>query len=51
MCDKCIEIDKKIGHLRDLATRVLDQTTTDGIAKLIEELLDQKLKLHPDDEE
>jgi hypothetical protein len=50
MCDKCNELDKKIEHLRDLATRVLDQMTTDGIAKLIQELLDEKLKMHPGEE-
>jgi hypothetical protein len=33
-----------------LATRVLDRTITDGIAKLIQELLDQKAELHPEGE-
>ena len=49
MCDKCDELDKKIGHLRDLAARLLDQKTTDGIAKLAQELLDQKARLHPEE--
>ena len=50
MCDKCTELDEKIGHLKDLATRVLDQMTTDGIADLVRELRDKKKKLHPDQE-
>ena len=50
MCDKCTELDRRIGHLKDLATRVLDQMTTDGIAKLIQELLDQKAMLHSEEE-
>ena len=51
MCDKCTELDRKIEHLQDLATRMLDQMTTDGIAKLIQKLLDQKAKLHSEEEQ
>src|SRR3954462_14158347 len=42
--DECTEIDAKVARLRDLATRVQDQKITDGIAKLIQELLEQKAK-------
>ena len=50
MCDRCIELDKKIEHLQTLAARVLDQMTTDGIAQLVREMRDEKKKLHPDQE-
>ena len=50
MCDRCIELDKKIEHLQTLAARVQDQMTTDGIAQLVRELRDEKKKLHPDQE-
>jgi hypothetical protein len=35
MCDKCVEIDKKIEHYRLLASRLTDQPTIDGIKELI----------------
>ena len=47
MCDKCVEIDRKILRLKDLARRILDQKTLDGIAALIAELAAQKADLHP----
>ena len=50
MCDRCIELGKKIEHLQTLAARVLDHMTTDGIAELVRELRDEKKKLHPDQE-
>ena len=48
MCSKCDEIDKQIARLQDLATSMLDQTTTDRIAKMIRELQDEKAALHPE---
>jgi hypothetical protein len=38
MCDKCVEIDKKIEHYRLLASRLTDQPTIDGIKELIERM-------------
>lgn len=46
MCSKCEEIDKVIAHYRDLKTRVTDEQTLDGIARLIEKLEADKLTLH-----
>ena len=43
MCDKCVELDRKIEHYRLLASRVTDQPTIDGIKKLIERMQAQKL--------
>jgi hypothetical protein len=48
--DECTEIDAKIARLRDLATRVQNQKITDGIAKFILELLEQKAKLRSERE-
>jgi hypothetical protein len=48
MCDNCDEIDVKILHLRDVARRIIDQQTLDGIDKLIAELDAQKAALHPE---
>ena len=49
MCDKCIEIDKKIAHFRNLATRLVDPATLEGTKKLIEEMEATKVALHCDD--
>ncbi len=50
MCDKCDEIDRKIAHFRDLAVRIMDQQTQDGIAALIAEQESQKAAFHPEKE-
>ena len=51
MCDKCIELDKKIEHYRHLSSRMTDQPTLDGIKKLIADLQAQKIALHPEQTE
>ena len=48
MCDECKTIDKKIEHYREIATRVMDQPTLDGIGALIAKLKSNKKALHPD---
>jgi hypothetical protein len=48
MCSRCDEIDVKIERLREIARRMLDQQTLDGIAKLIAQLEAQKAALHPE---
>jgi hypothetical protein len=48
MCEKCVEIDAKIMRMRDIALRLLDQQTLDGIADLVKELEAQKVALHPE---
>jgi hypothetical protein len=50
MCDECAKIDGKIAHYRELVARVFDPLTTEGLEKLIEELLSQKVLLHPEEE-
>jgi hypothetical protein len=51
MCDKCVEIDKKIEHYRLLESRLTDQPILDGLKKLIERMQTQKAALHPDQEQ
>ncbi|HWO28327.1 MAG TPA: hypothetical protein VNO32_05975 [Candidatus Acidoferrum sp.] len=48
MCEKCIELDKKIKHYRQLAERVGDPLLTEGVGKLIEEIEAQKAAFHPE---
>jgi hypothetical protein len=48
MCDKCVEIDKRIEHYRDIAARLLDPLTIERIAELIAELVAEKALLHPE---
>ena len=46
MCDKCTKLDQKIAHYRDIAVRMTDKQTLDGIARLIKEMTDAKATLH-----
>ena len=48
MCDKCAELDKKIAHFKDLASRLVDPQTVEGANKLIKEMQAQKAALHPE---
>jgi hypothetical protein len=46
MCDKCVELDKKIEHYERIAASITDQFTIDRIKMLIEELQAKKAALH-----
>ena len=48
MCEKCIELDKKIEHYGQLAARVGDPLLTEGVGQLIREIEAQKAALHPE---
>ena len=48
MCRHCNEIDARIKRLQDIARRMLDQQTLDGIASLVAELEAQRASLHPE---
>ena len=48
MCDKCEQLDKKIGHYQKLLLGIADQLTVDRIKSLIEDLQAQKALLHPE---
>jgi hypothetical protein len=47
MCKKCSELDARIDRYRRICLGVNDQWTVDRIMLLIDELQDQKAKLHP----
>jgi hypothetical protein len=46
MCDKCLELDRKIAHYRKLASAISDPLTAERIASLIEAMEARKLQLH-----
>ncbi len=48
MCEKCVEIDKKIEHYRLIERSILDQLTVGRAKELIAELEAQKAALHPE---
>jgi hypothetical protein len=48
MCWRCDEIDKKIEHYRELATRLTDERTLKGIDLLIANLEATKKEFHPE---
>jgi hypothetical protein len=48
MCDKCAELDAKIGHYQKLAEAITDRLTLDAIADRIKEMEAQKVQLHPE---
>jgi hypothetical protein len=48
MCDKCVELDKKLEQYRRLASSITDQLTIDRLNKLIKDTVTEKAKLHPD---
>ena len=50
MCDKCIELDKKIEHCLRIAFSLNDQLTVDRIKAVIAELEARKKNLHPEQE-
>jgi hypothetical protein len=50
MCDKCVELDKKLEQYRRLASSITDQLTIDRLNELIRDTVAEKAKLHPDQE-
>lgn len=48
MCEKCVELDKKIEHYQQLSSLVLDEMMLEGIHFLIAKYTAEKKALHPD---
>jgi hypothetical protein len=46
MCDKGIELDRKINRYRQITERVLDPLLAEGVGKLIKEAKAEKAALH-----
>jgi len=51
VCEKCIEIDKKILRYERLSSAITDQLTLDGIKELIRRMKAQQAVLHPEQEQ
>jgi hypothetical protein len=51
MCDKCIELDRKINRYRQITERVPDPLLAEGLSKLIEEAKAEKVTLHREHQE
>jgi fructose-specific phosphotransferase system component IIB len=51
MCDKCIELDKKLEQYRRIASSITDELTVARLNKLIKDTVAQKAALHPDQEQ
>jgi hypothetical protein len=50
MCEKCTEFDFNLERYKQIAMRITDRPTLDGIAGLIQEAIDAKDALHPEPE-
>jgi hypothetical protein len=50
MCDKCVEIDKKIDHYKWLARQMSDGRALQGINELIQQHEAQERSLHSEKE-
>ena len=48
MCDKCVELDKRIEHYREITLAIGDELTIERIKALIGDLKAQKAILHPE---
>ena len=46
MCEKCIELDDKIGHYERLSSMITDEQTLRGIKQAIDRLAAEKAALH-----
>jgi hypothetical protein len=51
MCEKCIEIDKRIERYRRILRLISDQITIEQSKELIADLQAQKASLHPEQEQ
>jgi hypothetical protein len=48
MCDKCIQLDKKIEHYERLASAMADEPTVERLRESVREMRAQKNALHPE---
>jgi hypothetical protein len=51
MCDKCVELDKKIEHYRRILLSIGDQITVERLKAMIGDLQAQKAAFHPEPEQ
>ena len=48
MCDKCVQLDKKIEHYERLASGMADELTVERLRESVREMRAQKNALHPE---
>jgi hypothetical protein len=48
MCDKCVELDKKIEHYERILVSIGDRGTVERLMAMIADLQAQKAALHPE---
>jgi hypothetical protein len=48
MCEKCVELDKKIERYRRIGLAMTDELTIDRIKELVADMSAQKVKFHPE---
>jgi hypothetical protein len=48
MCDKCIQLDKKIEHYERLASAMADELTVERLRESVREMRAQKNALYPE---
>jgi hypothetical protein len=48
MCDKCTELDRRMGLLKKMIERLEDPSTVEAANKLIEQMEVTKATLHPE---
>jgi hypothetical protein len=48
MCDKCVEIDKKLEQYRRIAHSITDELTIERINKAIDQAVSERAGLHLD---
>lgn len=46
MCEKCVDLDKKIAHYREFLKYGLDPVTSDRIKEAIREMQQHRVALH-----
>lgn len=51
MCEKCVEIDKRLERYRRLLLSIADEATVDRAREMIADLESQKVALHSDQEQ
>jgi hypothetical protein len=48
MCEKCVELDRKIERCERISTSISDQLTIDRLEQLVMQMKAQKTALHPE---
>ena len=50
MCEKCVELERKIEHYERIRLSIGDQVTVDRIKELVAKMKAQKAEFHPEKE-